>query len=276
MKKEMDRSYRNIISRELEARKRRRVGYSLRAFARDLKIPAPKLSQVLSGVCGISPKRAKNIATVIGLSTEEKDFFISLVEAEHSRSPVDRKRAQEKIEKLAEDDGFASLSIERFKIISDWYHAALLELPKLQNFISSSKWIASRLGIDKKLVEAALERLVDFGLLEVDAKNSKLIRTNNYLATPSGIPSREIREHHSQILSKADQALDLVPISERDYSSMTMAIDATKIDEAREKLRNFRREFCKDIQQGEHKDRVYCLSIQFFPLDKKGDFNESN
>ncbi|MGZ3787127.1 MAG: TIGR02147 family protein [Bacteriovorax sp.] len=268
MQKELDQNYRTIIGRELEARKRRRSGYSLRAFARDLKIPAPKLSQILNGVCGISRVRAVQIATIIGLSTEEKEFFISLVEAEHSRSPIDRKRAQERLEKLKEDDGFASLSIERFKIISDWYHAALLELPKLKKFNSTPKWISARLGIEKKQAVAAIERLVDFGLLEEDSESLTLKRTKNHLATPSGIPTREIREHHSQILSKADQALEL-PVTERDFSAITMAIDSSRLDEAKEKLKEFRREFCKEIQTGHDKDRIYCLAIQFFPLDKE-------
>ena len=262
-----EKNYRIMIARELDARKRRRPGYSLRAFARDLKVPAPKLSQILNGTCGISIERALSISKSIGLSTEEKDFFLSMVEAEHSRSPADRKRAQEKIEKLKEDDGFASLSIERFQIISDWYHAALLEMPKLKNFKSSPKWLSSKLGIDSTKVNQGIQRLLDFGLLDEDPVTNELVRTKNHLATPSGIPSREIREHHSQILSKADQALEL-PVTERDFSAITMAIDSSRLEEAREKLKEFRREFCKDIQNGTEKDRIYCLAIQFFPLDK--------
>lgn len=261
-------NYRTIIGRELEVRKRRSSGYSLRAFARDLKIPAPKLSQILSGTCGMSRDRAIKISTSMGLCPDEKDLFITLVEAEHSRSPIDRKRAQDKLEKLKEADDFDPLSIERFKIISDWYHTAILELPKLKNFKSAPKWISERLGIKKNQVTSAIERLVDFGLLEEDPESFILKRTKNHLATPSGIPSREIREHHSQILSKADRALEL-SVAERDFSTITMAIDSSRLEEAKEKLKEFRRDFCKEIQSGQEKDRIYCLAIQFFPLDKE-------
>jgi len=274
MKNGLDKNYRTIISRELEARKRRRSGYSLRAFARDIKVPAPKLSQILNGVCGISKTRAINIATAINLSADEKDFFVTLVEAEHSRSPITRQQAQNKLNQLKVDDGFAPLSIERFKIISDWYHAAILELPKLKYFNSTVKWISVRLNLDKKKVESAIERLVEFGLLKKDHKTNKLIRTDCFLATPSGVPSREIREHHSQILLKADQSLESAQLTERDFSAITMAIDSSRMQEARKSLLNFRREFCKELQQGDNKDRIYCLAIQFFPLDQEGDKNE--
>ncbi len=273
MQRMPEEDYRSIISRELEARKRRRSGYSLRAFARDLKIPAPKLSQIISGTCGISPTRAAKIAKAIGLSAEEKELFTLMVTAQHSRSLAERKQAETKIAKLKSTDGFGPLALERFKIISDWYYSAILELVKLKSFKPDTKWISSRLGVEKEFIETALERLVDFGLLKRD-QNANLERTDNFLATPSGIPSREIREHHSQILNKADQALDRVPVEQRDFSTMTMAIDSSRMEEARAALRDFRRNFCKEIQSSPDKNRVYCLAIQFFPLEK-GDSHDS-
>lgn len=268
MRSEIEKGYRFFISRELQARKRRRSGYSLRAFARDLNMPAPKLSQVLSGTCGISRERGALIAESLGLPQDERELFLCQIEAEHSRSPKARLQAQKKLITLDEKDDFGPLALDRFKIISDWYHSALLELPQLKRFRSDPKWISNRLGVDKSKIESAIERLLDFGMFIRNKDTQELERTKNHLATPSGISAKEIREHHSQILSKADQALETFPISQRDFSAITMAIDSSRLEEAREKLKEFRREFCKDIQKSKNKDRVYCLSIQFFPLDK--------
>lgn len=230
-------------------------------------MPAPKLSQVLSGTCGISRDRGSVIASGLGLSVEETELFLSLIEAEHGRSPAKRKKAAETLERLQKGDGFGPLDLERFKIISDWYHAALLEVPKLKNFRANTKWLSKRFALDESKVRAAIERLLDFGLLKKEGP-ATLARTEVHLATSSGIPSREIREYHSQILAKADQALEDVAITERDFSAITMAIDSSKMEEARKELLKFRRNFCKNIQSGEEKDRIYCLAIQFFPLDK--------
>ncbi|MGE3975681.1 MAG: DUF4423 domain-containing protein, partial [Bdellovibrionales bacterium] len=67
----------------------------------------------------------------------------------------------------------------------------------------------------------------------------------------------------------AIQALETVPMSQRDQSSMTMAIDTSLMDAAKEKIKNFRRELC-DFFQKENNPRnaVYQLTISLCPLTK--------
>ena len=38
----------------------------------------------------------------------------------------------------------------------------------------------------------------------------------------------------------------------------------------KKEIKEFRRKLANKINEAENKDRVYCLSVQFFPLDKKG------
>lgn len=261
-------TYREFLKREYTLRRRRNPGYSLRAFARDLELPAPKLSQALRGTCGFSSKRARQIAKKLNLSESEKDLFVALVESEHSRSKMGKHEARTRAELFISSQGFGELDLERFKIISDWYHFAILELTEVADFQTNPFWIAKRLGISSEQTKQAVQRLLDFGLLTENARN-EIRQTQADLATPSGIPSRELREHHSQILQKADEALQNVPIERRDYSAMTMAINSSKINEAQKWIKEFRRRFCKDIQDHEIKDRVYCLAIQFFPLERE-------
>jgi uncharacterized protein (TIGR02147 family) len=107
---------------------------------------------------------------------------------------------------------------------------------------------------------------MDHGLLRRDKKN-QLKATSEHLATPSGIPSRDLRNHHAQILRKAEEALERVPVEERDFSATTMAISASQLAAARAAMKEFRRTFCKGLQEIDPKDRVYCFSMQLFPLD---------
>jgi uncharacterized protein (TIGR02147 family) len=258
-------TYRTYIHREFAIRKRRNPAYSLRAFARDLNVPAPKLSQVLRVVRGISTSRAIQMAKRLNLSDSESELFISLVDSEHGRSREARKQAQDAVARLSAAQNFDALSLERFKVISDWYHFAILELSEVKGFKSEPKWIAKKLGISLDQSQKAIQRLLEFGLLQ--KVSGQLRQTQADLATPSGIPSRELREHHSQILEKAEEALETVPVQQRDFSAVTMAIASDQMEEASTWLREFRRKFCKDIQANPNKDRVYCLSIQFFPLD---------
>lgn len=259
-------TYRNYLEREFDGRCRRNSRYSMRAFARDIGIQASKLSEILKKQCGLSSEAAFSIAQKLRLSDIEARHFVTLVEAEHSRSRVRRKQALQLLESFQRDHKFNELDLERFKIISDWFHFALLELTDVSDFSSDPQWISRRLNVPLQKIENAIERLLEFGLLQQD-RAGRLKQTHIDLATPSGIPSREIREHHAQILAKAMESIDHFSVHERDLSSTTMAIDASQLDEAKKVIKEFRREFSKRFQSKESKNRVYCLSTQFFPLD---------
>ncbi|MGZ3694297.1 MAG: TIGR02147 family protein [Bdellovibrionota bacterium] len=260
--------YQSFLTSEFARRKRRNSGYSLRAFARDLEIPAPKLSQILSGRCGLSGNRATTLALRLGLSEKDAELFVLCVETQHSRSAVAKARAKQALAQLTVNDEFENLDLDRFSIIRDWFHFAILELTEVKDFSPEIEWISKRLGIGIAECSAAVQRLMDFGLLQEDAVKG-LKQSHADLATPSGIPSRELRDHHSQVLRKAEAALEEVPVAERDISEITMAIDSRKLKEASAWIKDFRRKFCRDLQESAEKDRVYCLAIQFFPFDQK-------
>ncbi len=259
--------YTEFLEREYQTHLRRNPSYSLRAFARDLGMQPSKLSEVLRGIRGLSAKTAEKVAKNLKLSTQESAIFLNLVLLHQKRNRSAQKQAEEKLKTLAAMDGYGELSLERFKIISDWYHFAILELTELDGFESDPRWIAGRLGIPSQLAIEAIERLLDFGLLV--NQNGKLKQTHINLATPSDIPSRELREHHSQILMKADAALHEIDITERDFSAITLAFNSEQMDEVRKELKELRRRLGQKIQEHPRKNRVYCLAMQFFPFDQK-------
>ncbi len=263
----LDLNYRNFLKEEFDIRKERNSNYSLRAFARDLDMPASKLSEILRGLSGLSSSSATKLASKLQLNVEETEWFICAVEAQHARSKKERAKAKEWISSFSHTQSFDELSLDRFKIISDWYHFALLELTEVEDFSSNEQWIARRLGIDQEIITLAIERLIDFGLLEKDILGN-LKQTHSNLATPSGIPSRAIRKHHSQILSKAQDSLDHTEIEKRDFSSMLLVIDEDQVQEASKLIKEFRRNFDRLLNEScSNKKRVYALAVQFFPVD---------
>lgn len=260
--------YKQFIEREFETRLRKNPSYSLRAFARDIGMQASKLSEVLRGIRGLSKLTAQKIIKEIKLSEDEGVLFLNLVDLHQKKNKLLQRQAEEKLRSLGSMDGYGELNLERFKIISDWYHLSILELTSLEVFESNPSWIAGRLGISTKEASSAIERLLDFGLLE-RKEDGSLHQTHINLATPSGIPSREIREHHSQILMKADEALEKVDMVERDFSAITLAFNTDQMEEVRAELKNIRRLLGQKIQDKPNKNRIYCLAMQFFPLDNK-------
>jgi uncharacterized protein (TIGR02147 family) len=257
--------YRRVLTEELESRQKRNPSYSLRAFARDLDLQPSNASEIIRGLSGLSPQSGAEIAKKLGLSEEETHWFLTSIEAFHGRG-FRKEKAKAKLESILAQNGFDDLSLERFKIISDWYHFALLELTDTKDFSSDPAWIAQRLNISETEACEAIERLIQFGLLE--QKRDGTLKQTKSTSVAGGIPSREIRKHHSQILHKAEEALTQVEIDARDFSAITMAIPQSMLPEAGKLIRDFRRKLHRILTtSAEPKDRVYILGIQLFPVD---------
>ncbi len=263
-------NYQAILQREYLSRRRKNPAYSLRAYARDLGVQPSKLSEVLKGVKGFSPKLAGQIADRLGLTMDERVLFVTLVAAQHARSKRAKAEAKSKLSKLIHNDPYIEKSVELFQLVADWYHFAILELTRTTRFQENPAWIAQELGIDTETAKAALERLIEQKLLTRNAEG-KLLAAQEHISIPGGISSRAIREHHSQVLERADQALESVPLELREFATMMLAIDPAKLSEAKAMLKDFRRKFAADLQKDGNKERVYCFSLQFFPLDKNSE-----
>jgi len=263
-------SYRQYIEREFRRRCRRNSLYSLRAFARDLDISPSKLSEVLRGKCGLSLHAAELLCVHLNLSPVEAEHFMVLVEAAHSRNPVRKAQARDLLKSFQATHGYSELDIERFKIISDWQHLAILELMELENFQNNIEWIAEILNLDIFLVSESLERLEKFNLIEI--KDNRYVPTQANLAVTSEVPSREMREFHLQMMAKATEIVDQGDKDERDVSHIIFAMDQKDYPRAQEALKKFRREFATSLQKDCQKNSLYSLGIQFIPITHKKDF----
>lgn len=260
--------YKTILREELASRCRQNPRYSLRAFARDLKLAPSRLSEVLSGKQGLSRAAADKIARSLGYGAGEIERFCDLVESLHARSKRDRDSARVRLKKHAVPSATYQVQIDVFRVIADWYHFGILELTRFDDFKSDSKWIAKRLGISEFETQLSLERLTRLGLIVT--KGGKIKPTEEHGLVPDDIPSESVKKFHGQILAKATEALQFQAQSEREFGSEIIAIDRAQLGEAKKMLRDFRSRFCKKMDESEVKDGLYCLALQFFDLGDKG------
>ena len=237
--------FRRQLQNELVRRCRGNPHYSLRAFARFLDLDHSSLSQYLRGRRRLSIAIQRRLAERIGLPPPK------------SESPSGEEGP------LAEATG---LTADAFAVISDWYHFAIFELVTVEAFQPKPRWIARALGITINEVHIAVERLFRLGLLRRDDEGRW--RQGAPLITTATNPFSTIgfRNLQAQVLQKALRALEEIPMERRDQSSMTLAIPAHRLPEAKERIRRFRRSFCSALQSEGERDSVYQLSISFYPL----------
>jgi uncharacterized protein (TIGR02147 family) len=258
--------YREILQRELQKRRDVNPAFSLRAFAMKLKIPPSSLSEILNRKTGLSLTKARFVGAKLNLSELEQEYFVTLVESVHARAKRDRELAKIRLLKFQQIRD-KHVNMDSWNLISNWYHAGVVELSKVRGFKSEPPWIAAKLGISTPEARAACDRLVRLGILR--REGTRLKATGQWLLnSPHETPSDCIKGFHQTMLAKAATAIYQQPLAERNYSSLLMAIDASKMDEAKTLIMEFNRRLSQLMTAAAERDSLYCFSTQLFKIDE--------
>lgn len=226
--------------------------YSYRAFAEKLRISSGALSGIITGKRKISKKMALRLASELDLTNEEKIFFLTpFSDRLHPNNQVQ--------DKTTDLEDFA----KNYKVISSWPYLAILTLTQLDDFKSDPEWMAKKLGIKLKKLQAMLELLIELEFLHLD--NGSLKRTTKPYKTTDDLKNIVIRNLQQQNLELAAKKLKEVSVEKRDYVAMTMAMDKNKIPYAKRRIRQFLHELTEELESGE-KNEIYKLGIQLFPI----------
>lgn len=255
-----------MLRTELAGRKANNSYYSLRAFARDLEIEAPRLSMILSSKKGLSSDKAREISSKINWNEEERNLFVNLVGASHERSFDKRIECQNTVQEICSIKNISERKISeaQFRFISEWYFYALIELIKTHDFRSDINWISKRLKITEEEAQRALEILESLDLITISKKKIKI--SNYTLNVSSSVPSEALRTYYSQVIRKALSSVREQSIDDRILSALTIATPKKLIPEIHKKINEFRREMNVFISENsqEQADEVYILTTQFF------------
>jgi uncharacterized protein (TIGR02147 family) len=252
-------TFRQVLRDELDKRLFCNPRYSLRAFARDLELTPSRLSELISGKQGMSRRAAMQVGRRLGFVRSQLLWFCDLVDSEHARSQARRDAARERVQRHTPVPGDV-LGLDEFRCIADWHHLAILEMAKLAAWRPDPAWIGAQLGIPPAEAEAAVTRLVGLGLLEPTGDAGVNLR----VSAPA--PSAAIRAFHRQIVAKAADAIDAVPMERRILGATVIAVDRRRLPELATRLRALRQEFEAEASQHDERDAVYCFSTQLFPL----------
>lgn len=261
-------SYRKMLEAELAHRCAKNSRYSMRAFASSLGMRPGALSEILNGKRIPSYKMAEKIGESLAFSVQQRQEFLrSLTHTQRARGLKKLGRAfQETSSGERAQTNTSSIDLDLFRIISDWYHYAILELTFVNGFNASPHWISRELGISLSEARLAIERLKSVGLLREENRTLKktkdrITTKDRHLTTPA------LRKRQKQILEKALTSLENDPIERRNMSAMTMAIDPKNIEPAKKMIDKFINRLCNFLETG-NQTTVYEFGTFLVPLQK--------
>jgi uncharacterized protein (TIGR02147 family) len=150
---------------------------------------------------------------------------------------------------------------------SHWYLPVIRELVRRPDFSSDPKWVARQLrpAISAAQAKRALELLCKLGLLEPNAEG-RLMQTSEIVTTGPGPLGHHIFNFHHVMLERAAEALDSLPREERDVSCLTLCVSQAKLEELKQRVRDFRQELLRTAELDDSPERVVQINFQIFPL----------
>ena len=220
--------------------------YSIRSFARASGISHTVLSLVLSGKRRLSKKAALKLADFLGLE------------------PTRRQALLKSYSKQSETQ-FQTLPMDAFEVISDWYHYAILSALELPNAQFDARWMAKQIGISILEAKLAMERLERLNLVARQG-DGRWRQSSEPLKIDNAYSTAATKKFHKQLLVRASESIDKDPISDRDFSSITFAMDPSQVEYARKRIQAFRRELSAELEAKGTPLTVFNLTMQLFPI----------
>ncbi len=257
--------YRSLLKQELEKRIAKNPAFSLRSFSKKVGIDPGQLSRILNAKQNLSVQMASLIAHQIFSQTRERDYFVTLVELSQKKNIKIRDRLLEKIDRLQPKGQVINLGLESMRMLTGWYYIALLELVETQKFSDNPNTLAGLLGITPTQAKTAFDTLITLQLIRKEGNQWK--KTHRKLATPTNVPSAELRNFHQQMIQKSAESLESQPLENRYVVGKTFAFHKKNMSKVQTIIENFRDELSQYLlSSADLADSVYQLNVQFFEL----------
>lgn len=260
--------YRTFLSDFYQARKEANANYSHRVFAQSAGLSSPShLLMIIKGSRNLSPKTVPKFVDGLKLKGHEARYFELLVSYNQSENlEVKARFFGQMMAMRSVHKSLHPLEKERFEFLSKWYLVAIYVLTDLKDFDPNPNWIAKKLGGKITVMEAkeALSNLIRLGFLTETTTGLK--QSQGAMTVPDDTKSMGVYTFHQSMLKLAAEALRTLPIPAREAAGVTLAIPKDKLQDIKERIREFRKEINQLASSYENPSDIYQLNIQFFPL----------
>ena len=225
------------------------------------------LKLVCDGKTGLREEGAKRTAQAMNLSDFERDYFVLMVRYERAKNDLEKKKCFEEMQALCEACRVKILGSELYTFYETWKHSVVRELAVAMPGAKPNE-IAKvcRPPISAADVSKSLCFLVKSGLLTRDVKGN-YHQTNQSLSTGRlNVVAVAVHSLLRQMGEFALDALDKLPISERNFSGITMGVTEESYAKVVEELAQCRKRIVSIVAEDKNVEKVCRLNMQFFPL----------
>jgi len=203
---------------------------------------------------------------MLGLEGRSAAYFDLLLVASRTKSEKKKAEIMQKAFQLR-DVKRHMLEDTEIKYLSEWWTVVVRALVEVKHGNIDVAEIANSLipPITEEQAQTSLDILKSLGFIK--PINDNLVKISDPHITIQGAEKAEaIRSFQSKVMQFAIRSLTEIPPSDRDVSTITMAVDAKGFSDIKNMIREFRKELQIRVDKCSVPDRVMQLNLALFPV----------
>ncbi len=266
--------YRKYLKEFYENRKSSHKGYSYRAFSKAAGFSSPNfLKLVIEGKRNISSEATQKFIKALGLKGKSAEYFDCLVQMNQAKNDQLKEDFFHELKKLTPHAHRRELDAESLQYLSHWIYPVLRDMVDVFGFRDDPYWLMRRIhgDLSHQDVSSAFQFLAKSDFIRKDDEG-KWHANDKMVSSSDEVRSLAVRNYHRQMLERAKESLERLPLEEREFGALTFVIAEKRLEELKKKLKDFRSELHDWAVQTTEQDPgevVVQVNFQMYPQTKK-------
>jgi len=264
-------NYRLFLKDTYEESKKTSRFFSYRYFAQKAGINSPNfLKQIIESKRNLTVLTIEKFITALKLNEKEAHFFRHLVLFNQAKLSSEKQQHYAVMLSLMHTVKELRLTALQHEYYNNWFVAVVRELLCLYDFKDDYKAVAAAVTppITVRDVRFAVKLLEKLDMVK-RLPNGTYQQTAAAIISDSNLARTAVRSFNREMLHKAEQALDTIPVEERQIYGVTVGVSKECYDVVTAEMAAFRDRVVAIVNSDRHSNRVYQLHLQLFPLSKE-------
>jgi uncharacterized protein (TIGR02147 family) len=263
--------YRQYLNELFAFLKSERKGFNVAHLSRASQVSKGYLSMVLNGKTEMTQNVLERVLPHLKLLPKEENCLRLLCAFVWSRTPEDRIRILEQLQKLRNYRQVNPKEAEVYQYLTHWYYVAIREMAALKEFRLEAAWIQKRLWEPVPLsdIEKALDFLIRHGFIEVQPDGS-ILPPEKRLDCLDQIHRAALLQFYRQIFGLAINTVEKVHPDQKKIEGFTVAISQKKFSEIRKLLDETIDKISQMSESELNREEVFQITLMGFPITKSG------
>ena len=264
-------NYREYLKDYYEEQKKTSRFFSYRYFSQKAEINSPNfLKQVIESKRNLTALTITRFANALKLNEKEATFFRNLVLFNQAKTAQEKQEHYTVMLSLMHTVKEQRLSALQHEYYNHWFVPVIRELITLHNFRGDFKALAAAVvpAITVREARYGVKLLRNLGMIE-QQEDGSFRQTASAIVSDSSVARMAVRTFNREMLRKAENALDTIPVEERQIYGVTVGVSRACYDVLAAEMAAFRDRVVSIVNGDRGSNRVYQMHLQLFPLSRE-------